>query len=283
MHYSPSMSNVTSEQLQQDLAALMFSTITNEDAPIISNSAKSTPSIAHLENGDILQEFLLTDDEVKVDRSRRSSVDSNASSLAQFLINFTELGFMSPEPTALPPLDTVNLFDWMAPPNEPGSPTTPKPSKSLDLDLFSSTTTASSPVVDFFFVETSTLPSQQSPTSTQATSSSSTSSTTHSPLNTILSPILMKPKRKMLKSRSIPTMPSSPTEYSDERPRDYECNVCHGRFLRHQDLYRHKATHSTTRDFPCLYGCGSTFVRSDAAKRHMKKCRLAPPVASSSA
>ncbi|KAJ3229381.1 hypothetical protein HDU81_005413 [Chytriomyces hyalinus] len=61
----------------------------------------------------------------------------------------------------------------------------------------------------------------------------------------------------------------------DTRPRDHVCSMCGNKFLRRQDLMRHEVTHSTVKQFTCLYGCGASFGRSDALGRHMKngKCR----------
>ncbi|KAI8607358.1 hypothetical protein BC830DRAFT_1158966 [Chytriomyces sp. MP71] len=61
----------------------------------------------------------------------------------------------------------------------------------------------------------------------------------------------------------------------DTRPRDHVCVICGNKFLRRQDLMRHEVTHSTVKNFTCLYGCGASFGRSDALGRHMKsgRCR----------
>ncbi|ORY26395.1 hypothetical protein BCR33DRAFT_668019 [Rhizoclosmatium globosum] len=119
----------------------------------------------------------------------------------------------------------------------------------------------------------------------QPISSDSTPSTTPTTINApvpskpsvaeIITPFLHKPRayKKISKTKSLPPV-------NDTRARDHICDVCNAKFLRHQDLHRHKAVHSTSRDYACLWNCGSTFARADAVTRHMKKrtCRNAPPL-----
>ncbi|KAJ3232431.1 hypothetical protein HDU81_002983 [Chytriomyces hyalinus] len=83
-------------------------------------------------------------------------------------------------------------------------------------------------------------------------------------------------QQQQQQQRLSPSLSSYSTT-TDTRPREHECSVCHNRFLRRQDLSRHLVTHSKTKSFPCLYGCGSSFGRSDALARHMKtgKCSKA--------
>ncbi|KAJ3252305.1 hypothetical protein HDU77_005216 [Chytriomyces hyalinus] len=129
------------------------------------------------------------------------------------------------------------------------------------------------------YTTTATLPSVSTQHATTIESSPSSESTPTEPTSS-----------KPLKQRRPPPpprlSPSFSSSYStDSRPREHECSVCHNRFLRRQDLSRHLVTHSKTKDFPCLYGCGSSFGRSDALARHMKtgKCSKAPGRMASSA
>ncbi|KAJ3239019.1 hypothetical protein HDU78_003084 [Chytriomyces hyalinus] len=109
--------------------------------------------------------------------------------------------------------------------------------------------------------------------------------------------ILHKPRFSKFKSPSSPTLATlanqsaitaaatatSPTlaapimQNFDTRPRDHVCVMCGNKFLRRQDLMRHEVTHSTVKQYACLYACGASFGRSDALGRHMKngKCRAA--------
>ncbi|KAJ3232429.1 hypothetical protein HDU81_002981 [Chytriomyces hyalinus] len=107
------------------------------------------------------------------------------------------------------------------------------------------------------------------------------------------SSILHKQRFSKFKSPSSPTLATlanqsaitatSPTlvapmmQNFDTRPRDHVCAMCGNKFLRRQDLTRHEVTHSTVKQYACLYACGASFGRSDALGRHMKngKCRAA--------
>ncbi|KAJ3064823.1 Transmembrane osmosensor, partial [Podochytrium sp. JEL0797] len=153
------------------------------------------------------------------------------------------------------------------------SPNSAAPRLSLDASAFMS------PSSFFFdpFLDLDTDPHTTCNTPTQLTPKLSQAS-----LNSILSPILMKPRKKLQKAKSTSSL-ASPTLSSlssspDTRARDHECEICHARFLRHQDLFRHSSTHSGRKDFACLFGCGATFARSDAVTRHCRKrsCRAAP-------
>lgn len=53
---------------------------------------------------------------------------------------------------------------------------------------------------------------------------------------------------------------------SPQRP--FPCDLCALSFNRQHDLKRHKETHSGERPFLCNGGCGKTFTRKDALKRH---------------
>ncbi|KIY74384.1 hypothetical protein CYLTODRAFT_406012 [Cylindrobasidium torrendii FP15055 ss-10] len=72
-------------------------------------------------------------------------------------------------------------------------------------------------------------------------------------------------------------MAPSPTysaDYPNTIPRAFTCEVCPLSFHRQHDLKRHEKTHSGSKPYNCNGGCGKTFTRKDALKRHqlVKKC-----------
>ena len=70
---------------------------------------------------------------------------------------------------------------------------------------------------------------------------------------------------------TIPKIPqtigiSSESPTSPGKP--YSCDLCALSFNRQHDLKRHRETHTGEKPYLCNGGCGKTFTRKDALKRH---------------
>ena len=62
--------------------------------------------------------------------------------------------------------------------------------------------------------------------------------------------------------------PDMPDQVPASPLRPFPCDMCALSFNRQHDLKRHKETHTGERPFLCNGGCGKTFTRKDALKRH---------------
>lgn len=65
-----------------------------------------------------------------------------------------------------------------------------------------------------------------------------------------------------------------PSQYPASPQRPFSCDMCALSFNRQHDLKRHRDTHTGEKPFLCNGGCGKTFTRKDALKRHQVRTHL---------
>jgi uncharacterized Zn-finger protein len=76
----------------------------------------------------------------------------------------------------------------------------------------------------------------------------------------------------------IPLSPASATapHLSGSPTRPFLCDLCTLSFNRQHDLKRHRETHTGEKPYFCNGGCGKTFTRKDALKRHQVSIAITP-------
>lgn len=67
-------------------------------------------------------------------------------------------------------------------------------------------------------------------------------------------------------------------QYPASPLRPFACDMCALSFNRQHDLKRHRETHSGEKPFLCNGGCGKTFTRKDALKRHQVSIEFNVPL-----
>jgi uncharacterized Zn-finger protein len=79
---------------------------------------------------------------------------------------------------------------------------------------------------------------------------------------------IMVPQQTPAHYQTIPQAISISPQYPASPQRPFPCDLCTLSFNRQHDLKRHRETHSGEKPYLCNGGCGKTFTRKDALKRH---------------
>uniref|UniRef100_A0A8H7Y797 C2H2-type domain-containing protein n=1 Tax=Psilocybe cubensis TaxID=181762 RepID=A0A8H7Y797_PSICU len=72
----------------------------------------------------------------------------------------------------------------------------------------------------------------------------------------------------------IPQTIGISSDYPTSSVRPFPCDLCALSFNRQHDLKRHRETHNGEKPYLCNGGCGKTFTRKDALKRHQVRPNL---------
>ena len=80
-------------------------------------------------------------------------------------------------------------------------------------------------------------------------------------------------KEQPYRVQEVPQTIGLSSDYPTSPGRPFSCDLCALSFNRQHDLKRHRETHTGEKPYLCNGGCGKTFTRKDALKRH-QVCRF---------